>query len=99
MPKWVSRYARGGSARKASARKVYVVIDAVSGHLAANGWVQEGGGPRGCGGGRNAPVLLPRSGPLPAPPPTRRLAPLPASKLSKLGADVAAARELLAQGR
>ena len=37
MPKWVSKYARGGSARKTSARKLYVVVDAISGHFASNG--------------------------------------------------------------
>lgn len=35
--KWVSKYARGGSARKQSARKFYIVIDALQGHFAANG--------------------------------------------------------------
>lgn len=33
----VSKYARGGSARKQSARKFYIVIDALQGHFAANG--------------------------------------------------------------
>ena len=37
MPAWVSKYARGGSARTVSARKLYVVVDAISGHFAANG--------------------------------------------------------------
>lgn len=35
---WVSKYARGGSARKLSARKFYIVVDAVQGHLASNGF-------------------------------------------------------------
>ena len=35
---WVSKYARGGSARTASARKFYVAIDSVQGHLASNGY-------------------------------------------------------------
>lgn len=39
MPAWVSKYARGGSARTVSARKLYVVVDAISGHFAANGCV------------------------------------------------------------
>ncbi|KAI7840082.1 hypothetical protein COHA_006212 [Chlorella ohadii] len=64
MPAWVSKYARGGSARTVSARKLYVVVDAISGHFASNG-----------------------------------LAPLPASKLNKLKADVEAVQELLAQGK
>lgn len=34
---WVSKYARGGSARKQSARKMYTAVDAVVGHFAANG--------------------------------------------------------------
>jgi hypothetical protein len=34
----VSKYARGGSARTVSARKVYVVADAISAHFATNGW-------------------------------------------------------------
>ena len=38
-PGWVSKYARGGSARKQSARKAYIVVDALSGHFASNGWV------------------------------------------------------------
>ena len=33
MNQWVGKYARGGSARKESARKVYIVIDALQGHL------------------------------------------------------------------
>lgn len=37
MPAWVSKYARGGSARTVSARKLYVVVDAISGHFASNG--------------------------------------------------------------
>lgn len=35
---WVSKYARGGSARTVSARKFYIAIDAVQGHLASNGF-------------------------------------------------------------
>lgn len=35
---WVSKYARGGSARAKSARTLYVVVDAVEGHLASNGY-------------------------------------------------------------
>lgn len=34
---WVSKYARGGSARKLSARRVYIAVDALQGHLASNG--------------------------------------------------------------
>ncbi len=34
---WVSKYARGGSARTLSARKFYVVVDALQGHFASNG--------------------------------------------------------------
>lgn len=34
---WVSKYARGGSARTQSARKMYIAVDAVSGFLASNG--------------------------------------------------------------
>jgi len=34
---WVSRYAPGGSARKQSARTMYVVVDALEAHLARNG--------------------------------------------------------------
>ncbi|EFN59252.1 hypothetical protein CHLNCDRAFT_137539 [Chlorella variabilis] len=37
FPGWVSKYARGGSARTVSARKVYVVVDAISAHFAQNG--------------------------------------------------------------
>lgn len=37
MPAWVSAYARGGSVRSTSARKIYVVVDAVSAHFASNG--------------------------------------------------------------
>lgn len=37
MPTWVSKYARGGSVRAVSARKVYVVVDAISAHFATNG--------------------------------------------------------------
>lgn len=36
---WVGAYAKGGGARTLSARKLYVVIDAVQGHMASNGWV------------------------------------------------------------
>ena len=36
-PAWVSKYARGGSARKLSARKMYIAVDALQGHLASNG--------------------------------------------------------------
>ncbi len=36
---WVSKYARGGSARTDSARRMYIAVDAVIGHLASNGWV------------------------------------------------------------
>jgi hypothetical protein len=35
---WVSRYARGGSARKLSARQFYIAVDALEGHLASNGF-------------------------------------------------------------
>jgi hypothetical protein len=35
---WVSKYARGGSARTVSARKIYVAVDAIQGHLASNGF-------------------------------------------------------------
>lgn len=35
---WVSKYARGGSARKQAARKMYIVVDALQGHFAANGF-------------------------------------------------------------
>jgi hypothetical protein len=35
---WVSKYARGGSARKLSARKFYIAVDQVNGHLAFNGY-------------------------------------------------------------
>lgn len=34
---WVSKYARGGSARAPSARTFYIAVDAIMGHLAANG--------------------------------------------------------------
>lgn len=37
-PTWVSQYARGGSARKQSARRFYIVVDAVLGFIAANGY-------------------------------------------------------------
>jgi hypothetical protein len=33
----VSKYARGGSARAVSARRFYIAVDALGGHLAANG--------------------------------------------------------------
>ncbi|KAG2423923.1 hypothetical protein HYH02_015262 [Chlamydomonas schloesseri] len=35
---WVSKYARGGSARSDSARRMYIAVDALIGHLAANGY-------------------------------------------------------------
>jgi hypothetical protein len=35
--KWVSKYARGGSARSQSARKMYVAVDSVTGFMASNG--------------------------------------------------------------
>lgn len=34
---WVSKYARGGSVRKQSARRFYIAVDTVLGHLASNG--------------------------------------------------------------
>lgn len=34
---WVSKYARGGSARSESARKLYIAVDGVFGFLASNG--------------------------------------------------------------
>lgn len=34
---WTSKYARGGSVRKPSARKIYIVVDALQGHLTSNG--------------------------------------------------------------
>lgn len=34
---WVAKYARGGSARKLSARRFYIAVDALQGHLASNG--------------------------------------------------------------
>jgi len=34
---WVSKYARGGSARTASARRFYTAVDSLLGHLASNG--------------------------------------------------------------
>ena len=34
---WVSKYARGGSARSQSARKLYIAIDGLLGFLASNG--------------------------------------------------------------
>ncbi len=36
---WVSKYARGGSARTQSARRMYIAVDSVVGHLASNGCV------------------------------------------------------------
>ncbi|KAL0030894.1 hypothetical protein WJX77_012084 [Trebouxia sp. C0004] len=35
---WTSKYARGGSVRKPSARKIYIVVDALQGHLTSNGF-------------------------------------------------------------
>ncbi|KAJ9519329.1 hypothetical protein QJQ45_023125 [Haematococcus lacustris] len=35
---WVSKYARGGSARTQSARRMYIAVDSVVGHLASNGY-------------------------------------------------------------
>ncbi|PNH07369.1 hypothetical protein TSOC_006244 [Tetrabaena socialis] len=35
---WVSKYARGGSARSDSARRMYIAVDALIGHLSANGY-------------------------------------------------------------
>lgn len=35
---WTSKYARGGSVRKPSARKIYIVVDALQGHLTSNGY-------------------------------------------------------------
>lgn len=35
---WVSKYARGGSARKVSARTFYIAIDAIQGHVASSGY-------------------------------------------------------------
>ncbi|EFJ51573.1 hypothetical protein VOLCADRAFT_103473 [Volvox carteri f. nagariensis] len=35
---WVSKYARGGSARTDSARRMYIAVDALIGHLASNGY-------------------------------------------------------------
>ncbi|KAK9806731.1 hypothetical protein WJX72_000866 [[Myrmecia] bisecta] len=35
---WASKYARGGSARKLSARRFYISIDALQGHIASNGF-------------------------------------------------------------
>lgn len=34
---WGAKFAPGGSARKPSARKFYIAVDALQGHLAANG--------------------------------------------------------------
>lgn len=36
---WASKYARGGSARTLSARRIYIAVDALQGHLASNGCV------------------------------------------------------------
>ena len=33
---WAAKYARGGSARKLSARKFYVAVDMLQGHLVSN---------------------------------------------------------------
>ena len=38
---WTSKYARGGSARKNSARSLYIVVDALQGHITSNGWALE----------------------------------------------------------
>lgn len=35
---WTSKYARGGSVRKPSARKIYIVVDALQGHITSNGY-------------------------------------------------------------
>lgn len=35
---WVSKYARGGSARTQSARTMYIAVDAIMGHLGSNGY-------------------------------------------------------------
>lgn len=34
----MSKYARGGSARSDSARRMYIAVDSLIGHLAANGY-------------------------------------------------------------
>jgi hypothetical protein len=34
---WVSKYARGGNVRSTSARRFYVAVDSLGGHLARNG--------------------------------------------------------------
>eukprot|EP00199_Chlamydomonas_sp_CCMP681_P006552 CAMPEP_0119108376 /NCGR_PEP_ID=MMETSP1180-20130426/13999_1 /TAXON_ID=3052 ORGANISM="Chlamydomonas cf sp, Strain CCMP681" /NCGR_SAMPLE_ID=MMETSP1180 /ASSEMBLY_ACC=CAM_ASM_000741 /LENGTH=223 /DNA_ID=CAMNT_0007093981 /DNA_START=81 /DNA_END=752 /DNA_ORIENTATION=+ len=34
---WVGKYARGGSARSQSARRMYIAVDSVAGHMASNG--------------------------------------------------------------
>jgi hypothetical protein len=34
---WVSKYARGGSAKTQSARNMYIAVDAVQGYMASNG--------------------------------------------------------------
>lgn len=47
---WVSKYARGGSARKESSRRMYIAVDSVIGHISANGWVARGDGRSGSGG-------------------------------------------------
>ena len=36
---WTSKYARGGNVRKPSARKMYIVVDALQGHITTNGYV------------------------------------------------------------
>lgn len=36
---WTSKYARGGNVRKPSARKMYIVVDALQGHITTNGCV------------------------------------------------------------
>ncbi|CAD7695451.1 unnamed protein product [Ostreobium quekettii] len=36
-PKWVSKYARGGSVKNQSARRFYIALDAALGHIAPNG--------------------------------------------------------------
>lgn len=41
---WVSKYAPGGSARKLSARRMYVAVDAVMGHIANAGLAPLPGG-------------------------------------------------------
>ena len=41
---WVTKYARGGSVRKQSARRFYIALDAVLGFLASNGCAARAGG-------------------------------------------------------